>query len=213
MLLQEQVFVYEWFAGCMKRHSESDFLAWAQKRGLELDPRYPDSAVLTLAPNPQFDRFWTVPLQPERRPYFLQCMLGAFGTWSSYRCWRHLGSWPAKPDERRINDQIEHAIFRGIGLPEGSADIIEFDASERVQLVTLLFATTVFGWSVGQDIFLVPDTARGTLQTDHHGVIHASFKEEASMNAFIQRMEEEEFPLPDDVPDATFKIPKWMRNS
>jgi len=196
----------------MRRHSEKDFLAWVQQRGLGLDPRYPDSAFLTLMPDPQFDRFWIVPPEPERRPYFLQCMIEAFGGWSSYHCWRHLGSWPAKPDECRINDQIEHAIFRGIGLPAGSADVVEFDASERVQLVTLRFATTVFGWSVGEDIFLVPDTARGILQTDHHGVIHASFKEEATMNAFVQRMEEEEFPLPEDVPDATFKIPKWMQN-
>jgi hypothetical protein len=196
----------------MKRHSESDFLAWADQHELGLDSRYPNSPVLTLAPNPQFDRFWTVPPEPERRPYFLATFLYAFGAWSSYGCWRHLGSWPARPDEQRINDQIEHAIFHGVGLPDGSSDIIEFSESERVQLVTLLFATTVFGWSAGDDLFLVPDTALGILQTDHHGVIHASFRDERSMSAFIRRLEAEEFPLPVDVPDATFKIPKWMRN-
>ena len=35
---------------------------------------------------------------------------------------------------------------------------------------------------------------------------------EASMNAFIRHMAEEEFPLPENVPDATFKIPEWMQN-
>src|SRR5712672_2344706 len=108
----------------MKRHSESDFLAWAKERGLGLDPLYTDSAVMTLVPNPQFDRFWVVPSGPERRPYFLQCMLEAFGSWASYRCWRHLGSWPAEPDESRINDQVEHAIFRGIGMPPGGAEVV-----------------------------------------------------------------------------------------
>src|SRR6266849_1260490 len=121
-------------------------------------------------------------------------------------------SWPAEPDESRINDQVEHAIFRGIGMPPGGAEVVEFDATERVKLVTLLFATTIFGWSVGEDVFLVPDTARGILQTDHHGVIHASFRDKASMDAFIQNMAEEKFRLPEDLPDATFKIPEWMQN-
>jgi len=138
-------------------------------------------------------------------------MLEAFGAWSSYRCWRHRGSWPVEPGQGRIGDSIEYTILQGLGLPSGTAETIEFDYSERVQLITLLFSTTVFGWSVQEDATLVPDTARGLLQTDHHGVVHVAFREEEMMTRFIHRMEEERFPLPDHVPDATFRIPEWMK--
>jgi hypothetical protein len=196
----------------MNVHSESDFLAWAQQRGLVIDPRYPGSASLTFVPDRQFSRLWVVPSEPQLRPQFLLFMLDAFGTWDSYRCWKHLGSWPAESDQESINDQIEHSIFRGIGLPEGTSHIVEFDYSERVPLITLLLATTIFGFAAGDDLFLVPDTARGILQTDHHGAIHAAFREEAPMSEFIRGMERKGYSLPDDVPDETFKFPKWMRN-
>ncbi len=195
----------------MKRHTQSAFLAWARERGLSLDPKYPQSAVLTFVPNLQFDRFWVVPAEPERWPHFLGCMVDAFGPWSSCHCWRHLGRWPEKSDEQQIDDEVEYLIFRGIGLPTGSRDVIEFSLSERAKLIILLLATTIFGRTVGQDVYLVPDTGLGILETDHHGVIHASFKDEGAMIAHIRRMEQEGFSLPDEVPDATFKVPKWIR--
>lgn len=137
-------------------------------------------------------------------------MLDAFGSWKSYWCWRHLGSWPSKPDIARINDCMEHALFQSIGIPAGTSDVLEFDSEEEIGLVTLLFITSVFGWSVGEDLFLVPDTGTGILQIDHHGVMHAIFKTEDKMQIFIEKMNEEEFHLPGHLPDATFKAPAWM---
>ena len=195
----------------MKSHSEDEFLRWASGHGMGLDPRYPQSASLTFIPAPELDRFWKIPDEPEQRPYFLRCMLDAFGSWQSYWCWRHLGSWPTEPDPQRINDHVEHTVYQGIGVPEGTADVLQFDSEEEVGLVTLLFTTSVFGWSVGEDLFLVPDTGAGILQTDHHGVVHATFKTNDQMRAFIGRMEDEGFPLPDHVPDSTFKTPTWMQ--
>ena len=195
----------------MNLHSESNFLDWAQERGLGLDPRYPGSASLTFIPDHEFCRSWAVPREPRRRPEFLLNMIDAFGTWSAYRCWKHLGTWPASAAEQSLNDQVAHTIFRGIGLPEGGADVVEFDSSERVQLITLLLATTIFGFTTWDDLLLVPDTARGILKTDHHGDIHISFREEAPMNEFILCMEKKGYSLPDEVPDVTCKVPKWMK--
>jgi hypothetical protein len=186
----------------MRLHSESDFLAWAEQRGMGLDPQYPRSETLIFTPDPGFTRFWTLPPEPKRRPGFLHCMLEAFGPWSSYYCWKHLGNWPAKPEGQSLNDQIEHAIFKGIGLPEGSYDVVEFNSSERVELITLLLTTTIFGFTTWDDLFLVSDTAHGILQTDHHGTIHTSFRDEANMNEFIRSMEQKHYSLPDDLPDG-----------
>jgi hypothetical protein len=194
----------------MKRHTETLFLAWASDAGIVLDPRYPQSASLVFGENHSYDRFWCIPPEPERRPCFFRCILQAFGAWSSFRCWRHLGSWPSDPDPLRVNDQVEHTILSGLALPVGTADIVEFSHDEEVALITLLLSTSIFGWSVGEDLYLVPDSAAGILQTDHHEVVHASFRSEAMMTTFIQFMESEGFSLPDEPPDSTFKVPDWM---
>jgi hypothetical protein len=64
---------------------------------------------------------------------------------------------------------------------------------------------------VSDDLYVVPDHGRHLLQTDHHGVIHASFRTEESLNACVAEMARREFALPDEIPDSTFKPPGWMK--
>jgi hypothetical protein len=154
----------------MRTLTENDFFRWAESNGLGFDEHYPDSAVLTFRPDPHHDRFWSVPHKPERRPYFIVSLLELMGYWRSCYVWRHLGSWPDSADHRRVNDVIELQILRGLGLPLGTADIVEFSHNELDTLVTLVFSTTIFGRSVGEDLYIVPDHACYILQTDHHEV-------------------------------------------
>jgi hypothetical protein len=77
-------------------------------------------------------------------------------------------------------------------------------------LVTLLFSTTIFGWSVQEDTYVVPDNGRYLLQTDHHNVVHVVFRDATDVAPFVQRMEVRGFSLPDEPPDSTFKHPDWM---
>jgi hypothetical protein len=197
----------------MKTLTESAFLAWADGAGLCLDPQYPKSAVLVFRPDPHQDRFWEVPAEPERRPYFILSLLELMGDWQECYAWRHLGSWPESADPLRINDVIELQILKGLGLPQGTADVVTFERAALDRLVTLMFSTTIFGWSVGDDLYVVPDHARYILQTDHHNVIHVSFRRSADVDEWVRHMDERGFPLPDDIPDSTFKKPEWMRRA
>jgi hypothetical protein len=195
----------------MRTLAEADFLRWAEKNGLGLDEQYPDSAVLTFRPDSGHDRFWAVPPKPERRPYFIASLLELMCDWRSCYVWRHLGSWPDSVDQRRLNDVIELRILRGLGLPLGTADIVEFGYDEFDTLITLILSTTIFGWSVGEDLYIVPDHARHILQTDHHDVLHVSFRTPEEIERWVSVMEERGFPLPEDVPDETFARPPWMK--
>lgn len=194
----------------MKTHSEEQFPKWVEARGMGLDERYPDSAVLTFKPDPALDRFWGVPQQPERRPYFLALILDLMGQWQSCLAWRHMGSWPQRPNPQRLNDRVEFQILKGIGMPMGTPDIVEFERAERDQLTTLLFSTTIFGWSVGEDLYVVPNHAQQIVKTSHHDVVHVSFRQVENLQQFVKGMDDENFPLPTAVPDATFEIPEWM---
>ena len=96
-------------------------------------------------------------------------------------------------------------------MPLGTADVVKFERAELDKLVTLMFSTTVFGWSVGEDLYIVPDHARYIVQTDHHNVIHVSCRGSADVDEWVRQMEERDFALPEDVPDSTFKRPDWMK--
>ena len=155
-------------------------------------------------------RFWNVPPEPERRPYYLSSLLELLGDWRSCFAWRHLGYWPNADDVDHPNQIVEHQILKGLGLPLGTTQILEFERADYQALLTLLFTTTVFGWSVGEDLYIIPDHARYILQTDHHRVIHVEFRDAADIERWVSTMAEAGFPLPDRVPDETFKHPPWM---
>ena len=197
----------------MRTLSEQEFLSWAEARGLSLNPQYPESAVLAFHDDSTDARFWDVPTAPERRPYFLASLLDLCGDWTSCFVWRHLGSWPSLEDidTRRINDVVEHQLLSGIGLPMGTADVVEFTHEDYAALICLLLTTTIFGWSVGEDLYILPNHARYLLQTDHHNVCHVVFRDGNDVPAWEAEMSRRGFPLPDEVPDATFKPPPWMQ--
>jgi hypothetical protein len=195
----------------MKTVTEDEFLQWASTKGLGIDPKYLQFAVLDFRASSE-SRFWDVPRRPERRPYFLASLIDLMGDWQTCYVWRHLGSWPDLKhiDPRRINDAVEPLILNGLGLPLGTGAVVQFSRDEREALVTLLFSTTVFGWSVGEDLYVVPDHARQILQTDHHEVVHASFAVPSDLERWVSKMSEEGFDLPHEPPDATFNRPAWM---
>src|SRR5262245_49184651 len=196
----------------MRTIEESEFLDWARQRGLALDPRYPHSAVLSIVGGSGEARFWITPSEAERRPHFLGSMLALMGDWTSCFAWRHLGSWPDEEhiDPLRVNEVVEFQILKGLGVPVGSAKVIEFTRLELPVLLTLLFSTTTFGWSVGEDLYVVPNHARYILQTDHHDVVHVEFRHAEDVGPWVEQMKAHGFQLPDEVPDATFKTPDWM---
>ena len=195
----------------MKSTSEAEFLQWASTKAIRLDPRYPRSAVLHFESGSDA-RFWEVPSRPERRPSFLALLIDLMGDWRTCYVWRHLGKWPDPNgiDARRINDRVECCILRGLGLPLGTSAVVQFERSERDALITLLFSTTVFGWSVREDLYVVPDHGRQILRTDHHGVVHVSFPARGDIEHWVSTMSEKGFDLPRELPYATFKRPSWM---
>lgn len=196
----------------MKVHSESDFLAWVKARGIVVDAPHPDYPALAFQGTSPEARFWVVPDAPERRSFFMTSLLDLMGDWRSCWVWRHCGAWPSREhlDAGRINDCVELVILEGVGVPLGTSDVVEFNRDESDRLVTLLFSTSIFGWSVGEDLYLVPDHGRYILKTDHHGVVHVEFQNVQDIGAWVSGMSERGFTLPDDPPDETFKPSSWM---
>jgi hypothetical protein len=105
----------------MNTMSEGQFLHWASTKSLRLNPQYPQSAVLDFQTDCE-SRFWEVPREPERRPYFLASLIDLMGDWKTCYAWRHLGSWPdpAHVQPGRINDVVEMLVLKGLRVPLGT---------------------------------------------------------------------------------------------
>jgi hypothetical protein len=193
----------------MRTHRKARFLKWAESQHFALDRRHPGTNILSFDPNPELSRFWVVP-SPTAIPSFLSTILDLMEPWNSCLVWRHLGSWPGREADYPP-DQVEAQILAGLGVPTGSSDILEFEKAEYGTLLSLLFCATVLGWSTEHDLYLIPDHAGYVVQTDHHRVVHVSFRNQVELEQFIGGMSASNYHLPEASPDSTFKAPDWMK--
>ncbi len=191
---------------------ESELLNQIGVKGIVLDPMYPRSAVLRFQTEPEITRFWAIPDQARTIPYFVATMISLLDpSWQTLLVWKHLGSWNTNFKGDRMDDDVQASIYRGIGIKNDSADNLVFDRSELPMLVALIFCQLVFGWHVGDDIYVIPDNAQHIIKTDHHHVVHVSFRDEDSMKNFVMGMSSKGYQLPESLPDPTFKKPGWMK--
>jgi hypothetical protein len=195
----------------MNRITEKSFLALIKKQRIIVDPGYPDSAVLCFDPDPGISRFWEIPEEARRITCFIDTILSSLVPWNTVYVWKHLGSWKSIATGVRLNDDVQAIIYSGIGIPGGHADILEFTKDEYPKLVALIFNQLIFGWNVGDDLYLIPDHGDQIVKTDHHDAVHVEFKSDETMQKFVEAMKQRGFPLPEDVPDETFKTPDWIK--
>lgn len=87
---------------------------------------------------------------------------------------------------------------------------MSYTVEESSLMVGRVAAHVMSGWSVQDDLFIVPNDGRHLLHTDHHGVVHASCLDGASMERLIEHMASGGYNLPAEVLDGTFKRPSWM---
>lgn len=143
-------------------------------------------------------------------PFFVSHLLAGLDPWAECVLWPRGGAWPRAGGVERPGDQVRGVVLQGAGIPAGCEGAVRYGAGEADKLVAVLFAHLVFGWSVPDDLFVVPDHARQMLQTDHHDVVHVAFADEAGVEPFVRHMANEEYLLPKEPPDPTFKKPGWM---
>jgi hypothetical protein len=193
----------------MRTIPEKQVLSWLAERQLDAGHQYPERVSVRFPED--FSRFWGVPSRPEARSYFIATILRLIEPWSECLVWKPYGSWPDSVNEARTNDVVQLHLLRGLGLPLGTADAVVFAHSEKTTLVSLVFLTTIFGWGVGDDLLIIPDSGSFIVKAYHHDVIYVFCKSDKSMKAFVEAMKKEEYLLPEKVPDSTFKTPEWMK--
>ena len=113
--------------------------------------------------------------------------------------------------EELNKDKEREKLFEAAGIELGAHGAIEYQPGERPSIIALLANQLHYGWSTGDDVFLVPDHGRQFIQTDHHNALHMSFSDPSQLLPFMNHMENKGFYVPSELPDETFKKPKWIQ--
>jgi hypothetical protein len=195
----------------MRLIPDDQFLSWAAEAGLVPDPRYPLSKQLVFPQAPDTWRFWLPPGLPSDLPGFLATALQLAGSGRPFRL-RPRGGGPLYYGEHAsFREHLIELALRSLDIPLDAAGAIEFDSTEWASTLYLGTAYYTFGWHVGTDLEIVPTQRGCCLMLGHHGDLNVHFATEEGLAIFEAGMAAEGYQLPDEVPDATFKRPPWMR--
>jgi hypothetical protein len=195
----------------MKRINEKEFMVKINTVDIVNDKENKGLSELDFKSVPGIERFWRIPDAARRLPYFINVILDSIDPWEELFIWKHMGSWDLEIHGEDTSDDLQALMYKGAGIDQSHADIIRFDKTEVINITAIIFNQLVFGWHVGDDIYIIPDHGRQIIKTSHHDVVYLNFKEEERLNQFIRKMAECGFTLPDKIPDGTFKKPDWMK--
>ena len=142
----------------------SDFQARLLRLGIKTECNgMPEISFL----HPSKTHTWSVKYEARKLIHFLSVMIESLPVWSSMFVWKHSGSWYTQSEGLRLNDDIQTVLYRGVGITGQHSDILLFSKEEKVELVALVLNQLLFGWHIGDDICVVPDTCRWFLSTYH----------------------------------------------
>jgi hypothetical protein len=185
-------------------------LEQAQAAGIGYDPRYPAAQSLIFLPPNEHSRFWARPEQPSRWPHFVTSLLKAAGAQGSVIACPRRGTWPNLATAHHPLDRTQALISEALGIHPGWSGAIDFDASDGDRLIAVLVMQL---FEPVNDLYVLPLAGIGFLQFSHHDVVHVSCVKPEGIESVVTAMSAARYELPDELPDATFKQPAWMRPS
>lgn len=195
----------------MELWSPDRFLDWAATFGIGPDTRYKPSQYLVYKHFGNFDRFWGLPERGGEIPYFLSHLLAGIEPWSRCALWPREEKWRELYPHSFEDDKVAAFIQSSVGIPQGHRGAAIFAHAEVVPMISVMLSATLFGSFTHTDLFVLPDHGKPFLFIDHHDVIHVESAEESLIDPFVAHMAAEDYHLPSDVPDWTFKRPEWMK--
>jgi hypothetical protein len=194
----------------MQPISKDTFLEQATAAGIGYDPRYSAAQSLIFLPPNEHSRFWVRPDQPSRWPHFVTSLLTAAGAGDSVLACPRRGTWPTLATARHPLDRTQALIIEALGISSGWSGAIGFDPNDRDRLIAVLVMQL---FEPINDLYVLPSAGIGFLQFSHHDVVHVSCATLEGIESAVNAMSEARYALPDELPDATFKQPVWMRPS
>jgi hypothetical protein len=185
-----------------------EFLDRAKSLDIGYHPRYPDAQSLIFLPPNDASRFWVRPDSPSRWPHFIASALDAAGGDDAILAHPRRGTWPGLASARSQLDRTQGLLAQALGVPVYWQGAIEFDKADRERLISLLVLQFL---EPVKNLYVLPLNGKALVEFSHHEVVHISCPTTNGIESIVAAMAAAKYMLPEELPDATFKHPKWMK--
>lgn len=183
------------------------FVEWAAQRGIGSDPRFPDAPYLT---SRRESRFWEYP-PAEAAPHFINALIAAVGSDVRFWIYPKRGYWEVDPwFAAHPPGRVWRTLLARLGVTMPAIGSVGVDAGERDVPLTMLFLQMPLGPALLVDSTVIPEDGSAILFFEHHGVVHAEFRESARLESAVGSLASAGYPLPTRAPDETFKPAGWI---
>jgi hypothetical protein len=176
----------------MRLLAEEEFLSWAVSLEIGPDARYSPPRTLTYLSGKGTWKPWPL-FKAGTKPFWLiKAALLSLEDWAFCRIWKRVPTWnypyPEPDGANGDRSHIWNLLIHSDLIPEGFTGAIEFARSEIAEVIRIMFAQGSLGFTVYDDVFVVPDHGRGILYVDHHDAIVAEFPSQLALRTFAERM-------------------------
>jgi len=165
---------------------EQDFSQWMDRGGIGAHPECPLNLTFIRAPGCRAS--WLPTGRVSDLPGFLQTALGVASTGGSVWVYRKGGGVWYEGSDAPIGNHIIDRVLAAIAVPLEFAGALGFDRTEWRDLNLLISTFFVWGWSVGEDLYVIPKNGSCLLMTSHHGELFADFPSEVALSRFRSQM-------------------------
>jgi len=152
---------------------EAEFARWRSDVDILPHPRFPSSLAFRQAPDCQ--QSWLPAGRITDLPGFLQTAVSLARGDGSVCLYRKGGGAWYEGDDAPIGNHIIDRVLQGLGIPRDFEGAISFVGREWRDMYLLISTFFVWGWSVGEDLYIIPENVSCVLMTSHHGELFAMF--------------------------------------
>ena len=186
------------------------FRSWLSESGiLREGPDYTDR--LSFSSVASCRQFWFPSFVPSELPGFIAVALQAISPHGPYYIARRGGgTWQDGESESTINNQIIDSMLGSFGVAMHAEGAIRFEESEWKHLLAIVLTFYVYGWSVGQEIFILAEERDAILHPSHHGELYGTFKDAEVMEKFRSTLLSGGYDLPTESIGSSFQNPRWL---
>lgn len=173
----------------MELISEADFWAWATDNGIGPHPTFGKTGSLAFLSASNLWKPWMPPTIISDSPAFITAALDSAMPDGTFLLWRRGGGvWREGPDTTARNEAIDLALRGARVPPEHSGALRLSPASELPALWVIVLAFFVYGWGVGEDLYIIPENASCFLMVSHHGELIVTSPSIKHQNEFTSAM-------------------------
>ena len=152
------------------------FIGWLQQRGIVTDPERGTGDLLTFAEGAVQEQRWRPGGIVSDLPGFVWGMLEAAMQGGPWWLWRRGGGpWMDQfGEEGGMRNGALDMLLESLGFG-GASGALRLGAKELPELWLIVNAFFVFAWSVGEDLYVIPDDCSCVLLFSHEGYVDARF--------------------------------------